>query len=168
MTQHEDELKCCTDCEGQSKSCCLVQISKEIEGEITAADKITAKIEEALVDIKCITRDEQRRAESRITSPEGSVSPMPSSPSASEEESDNEVYLPPKVRKSRIKLKLPKLVLPKFNGDVTQFRSLWDSFKSAIDGNKDLSKIDKFNYLRALLEGAASRAIQGLPLSKAN
>ena len=93
---------------------------------------------------------------------------MPSSPSASEEESDNEVDLPPKVGRSTIKLKLPKLVLPKFNGDVTQFRSFWDSFKSAIDGNKDLSEIDKFNYLHALLEGAASRAIQGLPLSKAN
>ena len=39
--------------------------TEEIEGEITAADEITAKIEEALVDIKCITRDEQRRAESR-------------------------------------------------------------------------------------------------------
>ena len=44
----------------------------------------------------------------------------------------------------------------------------WDSYKSAVHENVSLSKIDKFNYLRSLLEGAASRAIQGLTLSSDN
>ena len=40
--------------------------------------------------------------------------------------------------------------------------------KSAVHDNVNLSKIDKFNYLRSLLEGAASQAIQGLALSSDN
>ena len=34
--------------------------------------------------------------------------------------------------------------------------------------NTDLTKIDKFNYLVSLLEGTASRAIAGLPITEEN
>ena len=67
-----------------------------------------------------------------------------------------------------IKPKLPKIVLPKFNGEVTKFRAFWDSFESAVDKNPSLSAVDKFNYLNALLEGTAAQSIQGLSLSDAN
>ena len=66
------------------------------------------------------------------------------------------------------KAKLPKLILPKFRGDVTSWTGFWDSYKSAVHDNESLSKIDKFNYLKSLLEGPASRAIQGLTLSILN
>ena len=66
------------------------------------------------------------------------------------------------------KAKLPKLVLPKFRGEVTQWQNFWDSFNSAIHVNPQLSQIDKFNHLHSLLEGQASRAIQGLTRSEAN
>ena len=39
---------------------------------------------------------------------------------------------------------------------------------SAIHTNTELSPIDKFNYLKSLLEGPASQAIQGLSLSATN
>ena len=68
----------------------------------------------------------------------------------------------------QIKAKLPKLVLPKFRGEVTTWMGFWYSYKSAVHDNVNLSKIDKFNYLRSLLEGAASQAIQGLALSSDN
>ena len=64
--------------------------------------------------------------------------------------------------------KLPKLVLPKFKGDITQFRSFWDSFESAVHKNPGLSTVDKFNYLNSLLEGRALRAVQGLPVTEGN
>ena len=64
--------------------------------------------------------------------------------------------------------KLPKLVIPRFSGEVTKFRSFWDSFDSAIHRNNTLSAIDKFNYLHGLLEGPAAKSIQGLALSEAN
>ena len=61
------------------------------------------------------------------------------------------------------KSKLPKLYLPKFKGDRTKFTAFWDSFKSSVDDNRDISVVDKFNYLYSLLEGEALPAIQGLP-----
>ena len=64
--------------------------------------------------------------------------------------------------------KLPKIELPKFAGDVTKFRSFWESFTNSVDLNPNLSTIDKFNYLKALLEGSPARAIQGLALTKNN
>ena len=69
---------------------------------------------------------------------------------------------------STTKPRLPKLVLPKFNGEITKFNSFWDSLDSAVNKNADLSSVDKFNYLHALLEGQAAGAIQGLTLSESN
>ena len=66
------------------------------------------------------------------------------------------------------KAKLPKLILPKFRGDITKWISFWDWFNSAVHENKAFSLVDKFNYLNSLLEGPASRAIQGLSLTDAN
>ena len=59
-------------------------------------------------------------------------------------------------------------MLPKFKGEITKFKSFWDSFDSAVNKNADLSSVDKFNYLHALLEGQAARAIQGVTLSESN
>ena len=58
--------------------------------------------------------------------------------------------------------------LAKFKGDVTAWVSFWDSFKSAVHENNEISKIDKFIYLHSLLEGAAALTIQGLSLTEAN
>ena len=66
------------------------------------------------------------------------------------------------------KAKLPKLILPRFRGDVTKWTSFWDSYKTAVHESKAISTIDKFNYLNSLLEGPASRSIQGLSLTEAN
>ena len=66
------------------------------------------------------------------------------------------------------KTRLPKLSLAKFKGDVTAWVSFWDSFKSAVHENSEISKIDKFNYLHSLLECAAALTIQGLSLTEAN
>ena len=69
---------------------------------------------------------------------------------------------------SQPKAKLPKLVLRKLRGEVTQWQNFWDSFNSAIHVNQHLSLIDKFNHLHSLLEGQVARAIQGLTRTEAN
>ena len=66
------------------------------------------------------------------------------------------------------KVRLPKLTLPHFNGNLTKWTAFWDSYESAIYGNDALSEVDKFNYLRSLLESPAFEAIRGLTLSSAN
>lgn len=66
------------------------------------------------------------------------------------------------------KVKLPKLSLKKFKGDIKEWTPFWDSYSSAIHNNPDLNSIDKFNYLNSLLESSAAEAISGLKLTSAN
>ena len=66
------------------------------------------------------------------------------------------------------KVKLPKISLPRFNGNPVKWTSFWDSYQSAIHLNPDLSDVDKFSYLRSLLDSTAYDAIAGLTLSSAN
>ena len=66
------------------------------------------------------------------------------------------------------KAKLTKITLPKFTGDATKWTKFWDSFSSAIYTSEDLNEVDKFQYLKSLLEGAAAGTISGLPLTSSN
>ena len=65
-------------------------------------------------------------------------------------------------------VKLPKLSIRKFNGDLTKWVTFWDSFNSSIHTNPALSSVDKFNYLTSLLDSTAAEAIAGLTLTDAN
>ena len=65
-------------------------------------------------------------------------------------------------------VKLPKLSLKKFNGDLTRWTTFWDTFESAVHQNPALTNIDKFSYLNSLLESTASEAVAGLTLTSAN
>ena len=56
---------------------------------------------------------------------------------------------------SQVKIKLPKLELPKFRGDITQWQGFWDQFNTSIHENTSLSDIEKFNYLRTFLTDSA-------------
>ena len=67
-----------------------------------------------------------------------------------------------------VRSKLPKLILPKFKGDVTSYRSFWEIFESTVHNNMQLTIIDKFNYLVSLLEGSALRSIKGLAITEEN
>jgi len=61
-------------------------------------------------------------------------------------------------------VKLPKLELPTFSGDVTKWKEFWDQFKANID-DTDIPVVTKFTYLKSLLEGEAQSTIQGLTLT---
>lgn len=65
-------------------------------------------------------------------------------------------------------VKLPKITVPLFNGDPVKWTSFWDSYQSAIHWNSDLTEVNKFNYLRSLLNHSAYDAIAGLTLSSTN
>ena len=66
------------------------------------------------------------------------------------------------------RVKLPQLTLNPFNGDKTTWSTFWDSYESAVHNNDELSDLDKFNYLRSLLEKSAYDSIAGLSLTAAN
>lgn len=63
--------------------------------------------------------------------------------------------------------KLPKLELPTFNGDVTQWPSFWDKFQATVH-NSNLPDVTKFTYLQSLLVGDAKKAVEGLSLTSAH
>lgn len=65
-------------------------------------------------------------------------------------------------------VRLPKLSIRRFSGDLTKWVTFWDSFNSSIHENPTLSSIDKFNYLNSYLESEAADAISGLTLTAAN
>ena len=69
---------------------------------------------------------------------------------------------------SSSKVKLPKFTIQPFRGDLTAWGTFWDSYQAAIHDNTLLSNIDKFNYLRSLLQGSALDAISGLTLTATN
>ena len=66
------------------------------------------------------------------------------------------------------RVKLPKLTIQPFDGDVTKWTPFWDSYDSAIHQNSSLTGSDKINYLRSLLKGTAREAVAGLTLTVAN
>ena len=70
--------------------------------------------------------------------------------------------------KHGITVKLPKLNIKPFTGDPLEWLSFWDSFKSPVHNNTEISDIDKMNYLRGYLSGEAVKAIAGLPLCNPN
>ena len=120
----------------------------DIEGEIDESEIITARI-----------LDYRKRIEVFI---------KPSSETAT---ATAAVSLPAIVTPAVIptaRTRLPKLELQKFRGNVIGWTSFWDSFKSAVHDKPDISKVDKFNYLCSLLEGTASKVVQGLTLTENN
>ncbi|KAL9954332.1 hypothetical protein ACROYT_G041854 [Oculina patagonica] len=65
-------------------------------------------------------------------------------------------------------LKLPRIELPKFNGDVLKFQNFWDQFEAAVHDNDDLPNVQKFTYLRSVLTGNALQSIEGFEVTGAN
>ena len=53
------------------------------------------------------------------------------------------------------RVRLPKINMKSFNGDLTTWTPFWDSYASSVHDNPTLSDVDKFNYLNSLLEGSA-------------
>ena len=154
---------------------------KDIDKEITESEEINTRVLDINKKIHKATSEEQHLAVTSASQPEISVEPehveaqiqvqdesvvlnSSASQTSTERIEQNQVSQQHFVTKS----KLPKLVLPKFKGDLTKFRSFWDSYDNTVHKNSSLSTIDKFNYLYSLLEGPALRSIQGLSLTEEN
>ena len=145
----------------QEKLDVLKQLDGEIVGlvdEETVADEIEQsdgfKEEVYIVMIRI---DGRARATSR-----GATTPSPTPPSPGGGAS----VAAASTRDATVKL--PKLTIQPFKGDLTTWTTFWDSYKAAIHDNASLSDIDKFNYLRSLLQGSALDAVSGLTLTAAN
>ena len=86
---------------------------------------------------------------------------------------ENLKSLPPRftnesMEKGTGTIRLPKLELKKFGGQILKWQEFWDTLEATIHNNQALQPIDKFNYLRAELENEALKSIEGLELTNAN
>ena len=67
-----------------------------------------------------------------------------------------------------VKVKLPELVIKKFNRNILEWQSFWDQFSLAIHQKDYISDIDKCKYLNSFLCDSVSAAIQSLSLTSEN
>ena len=127
-----------------------------VDDEVVQADEFKEKIYAATVSIDkhCTTGAAAGSPARSRPDPDPPRDPTPRDP----------VPHPPPVAR----VKLPKLAICPFNGNITTWTTFWDSFESAIDSSPGLSEIDKFNYLRSLVENSAAEAISGLTLTSDN
>ena len=93
---------------------------EEIEREVEKSEVITAEI------IEC-----KRRIDYNLRNNSNTRPPSPTSSETSAAGSG--------------RTRLPKLVLPKFKGEITKWSGFWESFDFAVNRNPDITKIDKFN-----------------------
>lgn len=63
--------------------------------------------------------------------------------------------------------RLPKLELPKFNGDYTSWQTFWEKFEACVD-KSSIPDVNKFSYLQSVLGGEAALSIRGLALTSEN
>ena len=65
-------------------------------------------------------------------------------------------------------IRLPKLEMSTFDGNVMLFREFWDMFTAAIHTNKNLSDTEKLTYLKESVVGKAREVLQGLSITAPN
>ncbi|KAJ7999845.1 hypothetical protein DPEC_G00198630 [Dallia pectoralis] len=65
-------------------------------------------------------------------------------------------------------VKLPKLVIEKYSGEISQWQEFWSQYETAIHNNDVLSKRETFTYLKSYLTGAAARAVAGFTMTDSN
>lgn len=63
---------------------------------------------------------------------------------------------------------LPKIEIPHFGGDLTEWHNFYDTFKSFIHDNDELPAVQKFQFLRTSLVGEASSVVDSLHTSEEN
>lgn len=64
--------------------------------------------------------------------------------------------------------RLPKLELPKFDGNIEYWQTFYDTFSSLVHDNNNLSSIEKFHYLLSCLSGSALSIAKGVPVTSEN
>ncbi|XP_035205973.1 uncharacterized protein LOC118181004 [Stegodyphus dumicola] len=65
-------------------------------------------------------------------------------------------------------VKLPRLQIPQYDGNILRFHEFYYQFEVAIHKNVNLSNVEKFSYLKSYLTDEAEVALRGLALSSEN
>ncbi|KAL0859557.1 hypothetical protein ABMA27_010699 [Loxostege sticticalis] len=66
------------------------------------------------------------------------------------------------------KIKLPKVNIPNFSGNYSEWYTFRDLFKSLINNNRNLDNVQKMLYLKGYLCGEAEQLLSNIPISEDN
>ena len=119
------------------------EIESEIESEIKKTEEIASTISTAKA--KIIHWLTTSSAEASVTD---QISPATRLLSTVPEHA---------VREPTSLIRIPKLDMPQFSGNPLYWQSFWDSFEATVHNNTVLTGVQILSYLRAQLEGEASR-----------
>ncbi|XP_062527227.1 uncharacterized protein LOC134199734 [Bombyx mori] len=67
-----------------------------------------------------------------------------------------------------LNINLPTINLPSFDGNYLKWLEFRDTFRSMVNENESIPKINKFHYLRSVLEGSAAVVIKSIEFSSEN
>ena len=65
-------------------------------------------------------------------------------------------------------IRLPRLSLPKFSGDISSWRTFLNLYNVGIHESSSLKQVEKFQYLLSVLGGGALILVKGLAVTDAN
>lgn len=74
----------------------------------------------------------------------------------------------PSIVTTMSEVKLPKITIPIFSGDYSEWTSFRDLFMSLIHNNPNLDNVQKLHYLKAHLAGEADQLLRHVSVSDAN
>ena len=69
---------------------------------------------------------------------------------------------------SQVQVKLPKINLPTFDGNVLSWQPYYQSIKVSVVDNASLADVQKLEYLMRSLKGSAAEAVKGFAVVQAN
>lgn len=145
--------------------------SQKIEGELAEFEDIT---EELHTRMRALQREEQQRItrEDEELKEEGRRREFDEALKLEEAKMDVKRRFEKEIAESREKsmkeqqgrVKLPKLVISKFQGTHIDWQRFWSQFETEID-KSDIAQVTKFSYLKEALVPKVRLTIDGLPLT---
>ena len=141
----------------------LLDAIEQFDSRLTAYDSAQSEFELYLDSDQLIAEiDKSADYRDNVRVPRIAASKLFASPIQNDDKHSDHVGS--NASSSHVDVKLPKLNLPCFGGDVREWTSFWEQFEIAID-DSDLPDVSKFTYLRSLLKSDAKQCIEGLSLS---
>ena len=128
----------------------LTELDSQIQQLIEEDDELDADVDEA-ADVFLAAERAVKWCQARIKELQ------PSSPSAAVAPSCGSLTT-----------KLPKLTLPSFSGEYTQWVSFWDQSTTLVDSKRDMTNVEKLSYLKLSLKCDAAQIVSSLLVTDAN
>ena len=128
----------------------LTELDSQIQQFIEDDDELVADVEEA-ADVFMAAEMAVKWGESKIKELQ------PPSPSG--------IAVPSSGSRT---MKLPKLTLPSFSSEYTQWVSFWDQLTTLVDSKVDKTNVEKLSYLNMSLKGDTAQIVSSLLVTDAN